>query len=111
MEGGKEVPKMHGPKQPHEEPHFLQGSLQIDSATIRSIIKVKRGIWGRSVKRETFVTTMMNFPLELIIKGKLMRDAPKVQGSTFIIALLHPLKVVVALMDDFQRKVESRLHL
>ena len=33
LEAGEKVPKMLGPMQPHEEPHSLQGPLQIDGAT------------------------------------------------------------------------------
>ena len=41
----------------------------------------------------------------------LMRGPPRGQGSTLMVALIHPLQVVIALMDAFQRKVGSHQHL
>ena len=57
------------------------------------------------------MTIMMSLPLEVVLKKVLMSDTPKGQGSTLTMAFLYPLKVVITLMDGFQRKVGSHLHL
>ena len=96
-EGGEEVPEMHGPMQDHEVPHQLLGPLQSNGATKEHYQGQERYVG----KRKTFGTMMMNLPLEVIVKEGLMRNAPRGQVSPLMVALLHPLQVVIALMDAF----------
>ncbi|MCO5558397.1 hypothetical protein L7F22_011978 [Adiantum nelumboides] len=103
LEGGEGVPVMHGPMQANVVPHPLQGPLQTDGAKKKQYHGQERHV-GKIREEGDFHDEMMNLPLEVVIRRGLMSDAPRDQGGTLAVALLHPLKVVVVLMDGFQRK-------
>ena len=44
---------------------------------LRRTIKVKRGMWGRFVKRDNLVTMMINFLIKVVIKKGLKSNATR----------------------------------
>ncbi|MCO5586745.1 hypothetical protein L7F22_040687 [Adiantum nelumboides] len=98
LEGGKGVPVMHGPMQANVVPHPLQGPLQTDGAKKKQYHGQERHV-GKIREEGDFHDDDDEPPSRSRHKKRTNERRTKRSRRNSSGALLHPLKVVVVLMD------------